>query len=86
MGDLKIIIAANIRKSSTLPVLFKKYLVFMKRKMIKILNLRGNFKTSVRDHGGGGISWWEHTVDVSYHDALEEGNNENNSAGRVVVE
>lgn len=54
--------------------------------MIKILNLRGNFKTSVRDHGGGGISWWEHTVDVSYHDALEEGNNENNSAGRVVVE
>lgn len=40
----------------------------------------------MRDHGGGGVSWWEHTVDVSYHDALEEGNNENNSAGRVVVE
>lgn len=34
----------------------------------------------------GGISWWEHTVYVSYHDALEEGNNENNSAGWVVVE
>lgn len=60
MGDLKIIIAANIRKSSTLPVLFKKYLVFMKRKMIKILNLRGNLKilfvtTVVEEFLGGNI-------------------------------
>lgn len=44
MGDLKIIIVVNIRKFFIFFVLFKKYLVFIKCKMIKIFNLRGNLK------------------------------------------
>lgn len=54
--------------------------------MIKIFNLRGNLKNFVCDYGGGGIFWWEYIVDVSYYDVFEEGNNENNFVGWVVVE
>lgn len=86
MGDLKIIIVVNIRKFFIFFVLFKKYLVIIKCKMIKIFNLRGNFKIFVCDYGGGGIFWWEYIVDVSYYDVFEEGNNENNFVGWVVVE